>query len=100
MAPSARVKVLFGITRLRSKSMVLPKPWQRGHAPKGLLNENRRGSGSLVTNVALLAFEALREAECLRGLALARGGLEEHFAGLAIALLDGVNNAQARIGRD
>jgi hypothetical protein len=37
---------LSGMMRSRSKSMVLPKPWQRGQAPKGLLNENRRGSGS------------------------------------------------------
>ncbi len=35
-----------GMTRSRSKSIVLPKPWQRGQAPKGLLKENRRGSGS------------------------------------------------------
>ena len=46
MAPSARVRLLSGMTRLRSKSMVLPKPWQRGQAPKGLLKLNRRGSGS------------------------------------------------------
>ena len=26
--------------------MMLPKPWQVGHAPNGLLNENRRGCGS------------------------------------------------------
>ena len=47
MAPSASVSPLSGITRFRSKSTVLPKPWQRGHAPKGLLKLNRRGSGSL-----------------------------------------------------
>ena len=28
-----------------SSSMTLPKPWQVGHAPNGLLNENRRGCG-------------------------------------------------------
>ena len=26
--------------------MMLPKPWQVGQAPKGLLNENSRGCGS------------------------------------------------------
>src|SRR5262249_56318090 len=46
IAPSLRVLVTSGITRFRSKSMVLPKPWQRGHAPNGLLNENSGGSGS------------------------------------------------------
>ncbi len=46
MAPSARVRPLSGMTRLRSKSTVLPKPWQRGQAPKGLLKLKRRGSGS------------------------------------------------------
>ena len=29
-----------------SSSMMLPKPWQVGHAPNGLLNENSRGCGS------------------------------------------------------
>jgi hypothetical protein len=29
-----------------SSSMMLPKPWQVAHAPKGLLKENRRGCGS------------------------------------------------------
>src|ERR1700732_966430 len=45
IAPSFRDFDLSGITRLRSKSIVLPKPWQRGQAPYGLLKENRRGSG-------------------------------------------------------
>src|SRR6478672_3920957 len=36
-----------GITRFMSKSMVLPKPWQRGHAPTGELKLNRIGSGWL-----------------------------------------------------
>src|SRR5690242_17964832 len=36
----------FGITRFISKSMVLPNPWQRGHAPNGELKLNRIGSGS------------------------------------------------------
>ncbi len=33
MAPSSRVFDLSGMMRLGSKSMVLPKPWQRGQAP-------------------------------------------------------------------
>src|ERR1019366_596120 len=45
-APPSRVRVLSGITKSISKSMVLPKPWHRGQAPKGLLKLNRRGSGS------------------------------------------------------
>src|SRR6185436_1819959 len=35
-----------GTTRSMSSSMMLPKPWQVGHAPNGLLNENSRGCGS------------------------------------------------------
>src|SRR2546430_1628060 len=46
MAPSSSDLLGSGTTRFRSKSMVFPKPWQRGHAPYGLLKENRRGSGS------------------------------------------------------
>ena len=33
MAPWARVLERSGMMRLGSKSMVLPKPWQRGQAP-------------------------------------------------------------------
>ncbi len=36
----------FGIARSMLKSIVFPKPWQRGHAPAGLLKLNRIGSGS------------------------------------------------------
>src|ERR1035438_10837648 len=32
-APSSRESEASGITRFMSKSMVLPKPWQRGQAP-------------------------------------------------------------------
>src|ERR1700759_5067457 len=46
IAPSLSVFDLSGMMRSRSKSIVLPNPWQRGHAPYGLLKENRRGSGS------------------------------------------------------
>ena len=40
---------------------MFPNPWQRGQAPNGLLNENRRGSGIFVTNAAGLAFERFTE---------------------------------------
>src|ERR1700691_1244762 len=46
MAPSSSVFDLSGMIRFGSKSIVLPKPWQRGHAPYGLLKLNSRGSGS------------------------------------------------------
>src|SRR5207237_9449645 len=46
MAPWFNDLLLSGMTRSRSRSMVLPKPWHRGQAPKGLLNENSLGSGS------------------------------------------------------
>ena len=45
-APSSSESVLSGMTRSMSKSMVLPKPWQRGQAPNGELKLNRIGSGS------------------------------------------------------
>src|SRR3989344_7840030 len=44
MAPSAKVKFLFGITKSGSTSKVLPKPVQCGQAPYGELKEKRRGS--------------------------------------------------------
>src|SRR6516162_3875357 len=46
-APSSSASVVSGITRSMSKSIVLPKPWQRGHAPNGELKLNRIGSGGL-----------------------------------------------------
>src|SRR2546430_8975629 len=46
-APCSSESEGSGITRFVSKSMVLPKPWQRGHAPKGELKLNRIGSGVL-----------------------------------------------------
>src|SRR5580704_13804578 len=45
-APSVSDRVRSGITRSMSKSMVLPKPWQRGQAPKGELKLKRIGSGA------------------------------------------------------
>ena len=47
IAPPDIESFLFGITRLGSKSIFMPNPWQSGHAPKGLLNENMRGVNSI-----------------------------------------------------
>src|ERR1700742_992280 len=46
IAPASRDLERSGMMRLGSKSMVLPKPWQRGQAPNGLLKLKSRGSGS------------------------------------------------------
>src|SRR5260370_2898123 len=46
IAPSSKDLLGSGTTRFKSKSIVLPNPWHRGHAPYGLLNENSRVSGS------------------------------------------------------
>ncbi len=65
--------------------MVLPKPWQLGLA---------------VGAVAGRAFERCGVAEGF-GCGLVGGnGLEAHFAGLAVAGLDGVDDAGADIGGD
>ena len=47
--------------------MVLPKPWQRGQAPMGLLKLNRLGSGVGELDAAALAGEFLAEAERVGG---------------------------------
>src|ERR1035441_979400 len=69
-APPSMVLFLSGTTRSISKSMVLPKPWHRGHAPNGLLKLNRRGSGStkvrphcLQANFSLKRRQARRRSE-------------------------------------
>src|ERR1019366_3445032 len=46
-APSSSDNDGSGMTRSISKSMVLPKPWQRGHAPTGELKLNRIGYGGV-----------------------------------------------------
>ena len=46
IAPSSSVLERSGMMRPGSKSIVLPNPWQRGHAPYGLLKLKSRGSGS------------------------------------------------------
>src|SRR3989338_11079383 len=43
-APSARESLGFGMTSFGSTSSFSPKPWHEGHAPKGELKENSRGS--------------------------------------------------------
>src|SRR5262245_52846501 len=48
MAPSARLKFLSGITSSGSKYSFSPSPSHAGHAPYGLLNENKRGSISSI----------------------------------------------------
>ena len=66
-APSSSESDLSGITRSRSKSMVLPNPWQRGQAPTGELKLNRIGSGGREFHAAGLALELLVEAQASRG---------------------------------
>ena len=66
----------------------------------GIVEGEQARLGLLVAQVAVLALEALRKAEALRGLAVARSGLEDDFAGLAIADLDGVHDAGAGVGRN
>ena len=53
-----------------------------------------------VADVALLALEALREAELLCSFAFARRSLEQHFARFAITLLHRIDDAQARVRRN
>ena len=48
IAPDASDKLGCATTRLGSKKVTLPKPSHSGHAPIGLLNENRRGSNSAI----------------------------------------------------
>ena len=45
-APPASVLVASGTTSPMSSSITLPKPWQVGQAPNGLLNEKSRGCGT------------------------------------------------------
>ena len=92
---------MSGITRFRSKSMVLPKPWQRGQAPKGLLKLNRRGSGSRPGRWQLLHSNAAEKR--WRGavrLLVARQLLKDDFAGLAIGDLRGIDDARAVLAAD
>ena len=47
MAPSASDSDRSGMIRSKSMPMVRPNPRQVSQAPRGLLNENRLGSGAL-----------------------------------------------------
>ncbi len=77
--------------------MVLPKPWQRGQAPTGELKLNRMGSGRREFHAAGLALEFLVEAQRPGG----RGGaFEDHFAALAVADFDGIDQALMQAGAD
>ena len=73
---------------------MLPKPWQVGHAPNGLLNENNRGCGTSYAMPHVTALEPL--AEAMR--AVDDAGLV-HFDGerrpfaFVERRLDGIDNA-------
>ncbi len=79
--------------------MVLPKPWQRGHAPMGLLKLNSAGSGvdSSISHCLHENFSLKRrvaEADSPGGF------FENHLARFAIADLGGVHQALVQIGGD
>ena len=79
-----------------SKSMVLPKPWQRGQAPKGELKLNRIGSGSPNSMPQVLHWNFSLK----RSGGAPDGALEDHFAGFAIADLDGIDQALVQVRPD
>src|SRR5512142_440124 len=54
----------------------------------------------LVSDVAALALEALGVSPALRLSRIGGRGLEHYFAGLAVAGLDGVNQAGTNVGSD
>ena len=64
-APSSRVRFLSGITRSMSKSMVLPKPWQRGQAPNGIVEAEQARLGIGECDAAVFAGEFFAEAQRL-----------------------------------
>jgi hypothetical protein len=67
---------------------------------EGVVKREQARFGLLVAQVALFALKALREAEALCGFPVARSGLEDDFAGLAVADLDGVHDTGAGVGRN
>ena len=81
-----------------SKSMVLPKPWQRGQAPNGRIEAEQDRLRLVELHAAGLALELLVEAQC----SPPDGAFEDHFARFAVADLDGVDQAlvQVRADRD
>ena len=79
-----------------SKSMVLPKPWQRGQAPKGELKLKRIGSGTANSRPQVLHWNFSLKRSCWSP----AGALEDELAGLAVADLDGVDEALMQVGAD
>ena len=81
--------------------MMLPKPWQVGQAPKGLLNENNRGCGSSYDEAAGPALEPLAEDVAHVGRAvLAELHHPRGAAALLVGDLDRVGHARADLGLD
>ena len=85
-----------------SKSTVFPKPWQRGHAPYGLLNENNRGSGSWYTVPQFL--HSKRSLKTMRSGAAAFGFRHEFQNGFAVpfavANFHGIDQPRAHVWPD
>ena len=59
--------------------MVLPNPWQRGHAPNGLLNENSFGSGSSYRMPHFLHSNDSLNRNCFHAASSRSGGPIEDF---------------------
>ena len=93
-APSSTDLERSGMARSMSKSMVLPKPWQRLHAPKGVLKLNKVGSGSTncLPHCLQLNFWSNRM------VSPPAAGSNRQSPGLAIANLYGVHQALASSG--
>src|SRR5208337_1263564 len=68
--------------------------------PEWIVERKQPRLGFLAADVALLAFEALREPQSLWLFAVARGSLEQNFAGFAVALFHGIDNARPNIRRN
>ena len=79
-----------------SSSMTLPKPWQTGQAPNGLLNENSRGCGTSYGMLQVAALEALAEAVDHRRRGSQRDR-ERRAAAFGVGRLDRVGQARAEV---
>ena len=79
---------------------MLPKPWQSGQAPNGLLNENSRGCGTSYCRLHVAALEPL--ARTGAGRAGRRVGFdrERRAAAFGVGRLDRVGQAGAHVGVD
>src|SRR6185312_3530278 len=71
-----------------------------GAGPVRIIERKQPRLRLLITDVAKLAFKALREPESLRRLLIARCGLKNYFSRFAIGGFNCVHNAGARIGCD